>query len=304
MTRSHTQNRTHRGAIALIALTSVALAGCDPITGEAVQKLPAESAGLYTLTLQHDGQAREAVVYVPQSAIGTDAPMLLNFHGYGGQDAWHMEAADMRSLADREGFVLIYPQGTMLSGGAHWNAAPSGGDNKSSADDLGFTEALIASVTSSHRIDDDRVYAVGYSNGGMFSYYLACERPDLVAAAGSVSGTMLDGSCRDGDPTSIISIHGTVDSVIPYDGDSSSPSATAVVDYWRDRNSTDSARSEAETIHGVAVESAYYTGGTDGTEVEHHKVIGGGHVWFDEASVGTNEKLWRFLSRFDQQGAI
>ncbi len=302
MTRTLNQNRMSFAAIALVGLTTAACVCAYPV-GEAVTELPAETAGLFTLSLEHDGQSRQAVVYVPASALGADAPMVLNFHGYGGSGAWHMEDADMRSLADQEGFVVVYPQGTQLSGGAHWNAAPSGGDNKSTADDLGFTEVLVDAIRGAHTIDSDRIYAVGYSNGGMFAYYLACERSDLIAAAGSVSGTMLDGTCRDGEPLPIISLHGTADGVLPYDGDSSSLSAGAIVDYWRARNGTTTVTASAETVQGVLIESTFHTGGSAGTEVEHHRIIEGGHVWFDESTVGTNEKLWAFLSRFDQSGA-
>ena len=290
-------------AVALVGLLAAACVDTAPV-GKSVTELPVATPGLYTLSLDHDGQVREAVVYVPTSAIDAEAPMVLNFHGYGGRAAWHMEDADMRSLADAEGFVLVYPQGSELSGSAHWNAAPSGGDNKSSADDLGFTEALVDAVTTAHTVDSDRIYAVGYSNGGMFAYYLACERSELIAAAGSVSGTMLDGSCQSGEPIPVISIHGTADSVLPYDGDAHTTAALDIVDHWRDRNATTSESATTETVGSVQVESSYYTGGSAGTEVEHHRVLDGGHVWFDESTVGTNGKIWDFVSRFDQLGAI
>jgi polyhydroxybutyrate depolymerase len=292
---------------ATVAILGLSTAACDyeePSAGKSVDALPSETAGLFTVSMQHDGQSRSAVVYVPTSALGTDAPVMLNFHGYGGEAAWHMEDADMRSQADQEGFVLVYPQGTDLSGGAHWNAAPPGGDNKSSADDIGFTEVLLDSIRLAHSIDDDRIYAVGYSNGGMFAYFLACERSDLIAAAGAVSGTMLDGTCRDGEPISMISIHGTADGVIPYDSDGDFSSAVSAVDYWRDRNGTTEQSTSTETVGGVQVDSSRYTGGEAGTEVEHHRVVGGEHVWFEESTVGTNGKLWDFLSRFDQNGTL
>jgi polyhydroxybutyrate depolymerase len=43
----------------------------------------------------------------------------------------------MRSLAEADTFILIYPQGSCLDGLSHWNACPLGGDNKSDADDFG-----------------------------------------------------------------------------------------------------------------------------------------------------------------------
>ena len=97
----------------------------------------------------------------------------------------------MRSTADSENFILVYPQGSDLDGSSHWNAALNGGDNKSDVDDLGFIDALINKLSSENLIDLKRVYAVGYSNGGMMSYALGCYKSNLIAAIGSVSGYML-----------------------------------------------------------------------------------------------------------------
>lgn len=303
MTTRQSNSCVKFGSVALVGLMLNACICYYPDI-EMVGDLPEATPGLYTLSLAHDGQDREAVVYVPASAIGTEAPMVLNFHGYGGRSAWHMEDADMRVLADEEGFILVYPQGSELGGDPHWNAAPLGGDNKSSADDVGYTETLVERIQEAHTVDSDRIYAVGYSNGGMFAYYLACERSDLIAAVGSVSGTMLDGTCGSGSPIPVISIHGTADSVLPYNGNSETTSALDIVDYWRTRNGTTSETTTTDTLGGVRVESHYYIGGEAGTEVEHHRVIEGEHVWFDELDVGTNGKLWDFVARFDQSGAI
>ena len=59
----------------------------------------------------------------------------------------------MRSLADSEDFILVYPQGSDLGGSPHWNAALNGGDNKSNTDDLGFVEAIINKLSSEKLID-------------------------------------------------------------------------------------------------------------------------------------------------------
>ena len=181
-------------------------------------------------------------------------------------------------------------------------------------DDFGFIESLVDNLSANYRIDEKRVYAVGYSNGAMLAFGLACYRGERIAAVGSVSGTMLTdigNLCQPPQPTAVITLHGTQDYILPYytsdnvsnpKGDSSgSVSAEGVIEYWVDFNRTQSSPTEETTISsGQTVHSFVYAGGQEGVEVQHYQVIGGEHVWFDlqVAGFGTNELIWNFLSRF------
>jgi len=260
--------------------------------------------GLLERTLQHDGMRRSYIVYVPNSYDGTAAlPILFNFHGFGDSDSSYMQNADMRALADSENFMLVYPQGSLLSGSSHWNAALPGGDNKSAADDLGFFEAMLESISDSYQIDANRVYACGYSNGGMFAYALACYKSNLIAAFGSVSGVVLDtsGTCVPNHATPLINIHGTNDGVLPYNGSSDYSSVADALNYWRGINNTTTSTSEIYNDNGTTIEQYLYTGGDNGSSVVHYKVIGGGHVWFDMNYNGasTGRLVWDFVSQYN-----
>ena len=119
------------------------------------------TTGLFTQTLFHGGVTREYILYVPEAYDGTSkVPLMLNFHGYGGIANQYLKYADMRSLADIENFILVYPQGTLLNGDPHWNSGLESDDNKSDADDFGFVEALIDEICSKYNIDVARVYSV------------------------------------------------------------------------------------------------------------------------------------------------
>ena len=112
-----------------------------------------------------------------------------------------------------------------------------GGDNKSTANDTGFFEAMLTSISSSYKVDPTRVYACGFSNGGFFSYFLAGTKSNLVAAKiGSVSGTMLDGNPDPTNPTPVISIHGTSITVVPFSGGNGYLSNSDVLNYWANKN--------------------------------------------------------------------
>ena len=296
--------RSSLAALSLFGL--VASAGC----GLPYPDLPADgSPGIWSASFDHNEVLRSAIVYVPDELM-EPAPMLLNFHGYGGTAPEFMADADLRDVADDAGFILVYPQGTRMEGSPHWNSAAPSDNNKSNADDFGFVAQLIDTIADAYNVDTDRVYAAGYSNGGMMAFGLACYRGDLVAAVASISGALLDDigvSCTPTTPTSVLTMHGTADTVLPYDGAEGMRSAQGALDFWTDVNGiTDAPLETSSNDGGTSVETLRYTGGTNGTEVLHHRVVGGGHVWFDLEvdETPTNQMLWQFLSRFELDGAL
>jgi polyhydroxybutyrate depolymerase len=257
-------------------------------------------------TLTHNDEERAYILYVPNSYDGTtNVPLMLNFHGFGGNASYYMNDADMRSLADTENFILVYPQGTCLDGNPHWNASLPSADNKSPADDFGFIEALIDELSMNYNIDLERVYACGYSNGAMFAYGLACYKSNLIAAIGSVSGVMLDTDCTILHPTALINIHGTDDSVLPYNGSTDYNSVETAINYWTTVNNTDTTPiTNTENDNGTSIEHDAYMNGDSSVSVEHYKVIGGNQVWFDINYQGANtsQLIWDFVSKYDVNG--
>jgi polyhydroxybutyrate depolymerase len=257
-----------------------------------------------TQKINHDGLERQYLIYIPNSYNGqSKLPLMINFHGFGGEVNDHLAYTDMRSLADSENFILIYPQGSELGGYSHWNAALNGGDNKSTVDDLGFVEALIN--LHSDIVNLKRVYAVGYSNGGMMSYALACYKSNLIAAIGSVSGSMLQTDCTPSHSIPLIKLHGTSDSVISYDGNSYYSSVESILGFWINFNKT-STSPVFETVddNGTTIQKHLYDGGTNESSIEHYKILNGSHVWFDINFEGnnTNELIWNFVSKYDING--
>jgi polyhydroxybutyrate depolymerase len=257
-------------------------------------------------TLVHDGMNREYILYVPNSYDGTSAvPLLFNFHGFGGSASEFINDADMRAEAEANSFILVYPQGSCLNGASHWNPCPIDGDNKSSADDLGFVEALVNEVSSQYTIDLERIYAAGYSNGGMMAYGLANYKSNLIAAVASVSGSMLDCLGNTSHPIPVVHLHGTSDGVIPYDGSNDWNSVQSTLDYWTSFNNTISTPTiNVDTTGGMTIEHYVYGQGDNSVSVEHYKYIGGDHVWFNEPYQGQNASnlVWSFMSKYDING--
>ena len=265
--------------------------------------------GLFNSVLSHDGLARQFVVYVPTNYnTDTDYPLMINFHGFGGTASDFVETADMRSLAESENFIVVYPQGTLLGGYPHWNSSAPSSDNKSSVDDIGFVEALIENISSTYSINENRIYAAGYSNGGFMSYYLACNSTKF-AAIGSVAGTMIDDSyqnCNALVPTAMINIHGTVDSVVLYEGDSYGSTAIKdVVTWWKNFNSC--LNEDVLTNQNGSIEQQIFYDDSGNPYVQHIKIYDGGHYWSDKLNFNgknTSELIWDFVSQFNLDGTI
>ena len=259
-----------------------------------------------TETIIHDGIDREYFLYVPDSYDGTTAvPIVFNFHGFGGNAEGFMEYADLRSVAETNTFILVYPQGSCLEGSSHWNPCPNGPDNKSEADDFGFVEAMINQLSSEYYIDLDRIYAGGYSNGGMMAYGLANYKSDLIAAVASVSGTMLNCTGSTNHPMPVIHLHGTSDDVVSYNGSTDWNSVQSTLDYWINFNNTTTTPTvNSENSGGITIEHYSYGQGENAVSVEHYKYIGGEHEWFNETYQGQNtaELIWNFMSRYDLNG--
>jgi len=264
------------------------------------------SQNLNAETFSHDNETREYILYIPNSYDGTSkVPLMFNFHGFGGSANEYMEDADMRDLADTENFILVYPQGTCLDGSPHWNPSLPSADNKSNVNDLDFIEALINELSSSYNIDSERVYACGYSNGAMFSYGLACYKSNLIAAIGSISGTMLDTDCTPSHPIPLINIHGTSDDVLPYNGSSDFNSVETAINFWNTFNNTNATPIfNSVNDNGTTIEHYEYNQGDNNVSVEHYKIVEGGHVWFNINYQGANtsELVWNFVSKYDING--
>jgi len=259
--------------------------------------------------LNHNGLNREYLVHLPQGYDNSyGLPVVFNLHGYGGYAMGHMDYADMRTLADQENFMLVYPQGSCLDGVPHWNSFFSGPDNKSDAEDIDFFSELIDEISNNYNVDSDRIYFCGYSNGGMMSYALACALSDRVAAIGSISGTMLDWPevCAPLHPIPVIIFHGTNDQILPYEGNSDWSSVPYAVNYWIEFNDLGAEPSQTQIFSNGFREVQYETfgPGLNSVSLDLYRVIQGDHDWFEPSILGfdMHEILWNFFDKYDING--
>jgi polyhydroxybutyrate depolymerase len=200
---------------------------------------------------------------------------------------------------------VAYPQGVVREkGAAEWDPGDNGSRNIKE-NDVYFAEQLISDISNEYNVDLSRVYATGYSNGGMMAYGLACSKGNRIAAAGIMSGIMLQGTCDVNEYTSIIHFHGIADDALPYDGNQDFQPVSDVIDFWLNHNNIPTSSLVTTELNGGDVVRDEYTGGNESTSVvlytinsEHDKP--GGHVWFSDDIGGTNPNqiLWDFLSNY------
>lgn len=272
-------------------------------------------------TFEFEGATRMHKVYLPAN-FSDNSPLVLNLHGYTSNAFQQVFYTNMNAVAEENDFVVVFPDGTTDQYGiTFWNSEILG----ESVNDLGYLEALIDSMILNYNIDPNRVYMCGMSNGGFMSYYSACELSDRIAAIASVTGTMnnaiLD-NCNPERAVPVLEIHGTADGTVPYNGASSTGSFQTmmpieeVVDFWVNHNNcmleSELELEDISTSDMSTVTHFKYTGGDNGSSVEHYRINEGGHTWpgsiiplpSTNHDIIASEVIWDFFKQYTLNGML
>lgn len=172
----------------LVALGLAAFgAGCgeerkpEPTPAASSSSAERPAAGDHRLTLRHGGVERSYLLHAPPGYDpARPSALVIALHFFPGTGEAMRELAGLDAIADRENFLVAYPDGQ--AGG--FNALICCG----STDDVGFLTALTGHLVDTWRADPDRVFLTGISNGGDMSFRAAVEATGLFAAIGVVSG--------------------------------------------------------------------------------------------------------------------
>jgi polyhydroxybutyrate depolymerase len=213
---------------------------------------------------------------------------------------------------------VVYPDGTgPPDRGLYWNAGPCGGyaaDHH--VDDVGFIRKLLDELPGHYRIDPNRVYAIGISNGAMMCYRLAHELSDRVAAIGAVASgdMMLDGPAPRR-PVPLIHFHGVQDRIAKFKGGPGlfagiqHPDISRVIAWWAQTNGCGTEPAEVESKPDYTCMRYLPKAGAVGAPVSFYALPEGGHTWPGGVvlaprlvgnlvkSVDASTLGWRFLSQ-------
>jgi polyhydroxybutyrate depolymerase len=288
--------------------------------------------GDHARRLAHGARERSYVLHVPPAVDAAPRPLLLAFHGGGGNAPGFQRNAGLDRLADRDGWLVAYPNGTSRLFDARlltWNA---GGccayAQEANVDDVGFALAVIDDVARAVPVDRTRVYATGHSNGAMMAYRLAAEAADRIAAIAPVGGSMTVASFAPSRPVPVLHVHSVDDPRALYAGGVTKTLGREIrhtvveaeLARWRERGGCPAQPEERErrerSVTGGAVHRAtllVWAPCAEGAEVRLWKLAGGGHGWpgadpiLPERIMGprtdvisASEELWAFLARFER----
>jgi polyhydroxybutyrate depolymerase len=241
------------------------------------------AAGTAKQTLAFDGADRTYLLHVPASYDGTKpVPVVFEFHGHGSSAAQQIVYGDFRPLAEREGFLVVAPDGQGTPRHFTYGAAVSGGTE---ADDVAFSVALLDDLEARLCIDARRVFATGMSNGGALSSVIACRAPDRFAAVAPVAAFFYFPDCaKGGRPAPILAMMGTSDPVVPYAGGRVNCCGNPTITAAEDTMAKFAARSSCkepfvEDRPSPSIRHRHWDGCAEHGAVELYAVEGGGHTW-------------------------
>ncbi len=260
------------------------------IAAPATAGAPAAAPGDSTHSLEVGGRTRTYLLHLPPAILNRQPlPLVIVLHGGGGNARGAARMTGMSQAADREGFVVVYPNGNGVLTDVllTWNSGNCCGYAlNQNVDDVGFLRALIERLASELAIDRRRVFVTGISNGGMMAYRAGCELSDRIAAMGPVAGALNLETCRPADPVSLIVFHGTEDQYVLYEGgptrrgfsgpDRVDRPVSYAVSFWTQHNGC-TVGPEREERGNVLRET--YRGCRDGTAVVLYTIRGAGHAW-------------------------
>jgi polyhydroxybutyrate depolymerase len=297
-----------RTGLLLAILAAAATQLLSPRPGAAETADPCQQAatpGDSTITLLSGGKERTAIVHVPPAAAGERLPVVIGLHGAGGQ--FFESYSGFSVLADAEHFIAVYPNPIYESQGhTFWDISSTGpgGDP-----DVEFLGDLLDYLETNMCVDTSRVYAAGVSNGGGLAARAACDLSSRFAAIASIAGGYKSlPQCQPANPVSVIEIHGTSDTVVPYNG--SPPNGAGAVRPWLSMWGERDGCQGPPLISRIAprVERYDWTQCAEGAAIEHVEIFGGGHQLpggippdaGQTSTVSATWQAWNFMRQHSQ----
>ena len=265
----------------------------------------------------HNGQKRFYKIHLPANYDKAQKwPVVVVFHGGGGNADAAARMTEMNAKADAEGFIVVYPEGTgpykhRLLTWNTWNCC--GQAQKRNVDDIGFIRELLFTLDRKYSINPRRIYVTGFSNGGMLAYRAACELSDIVAAFAPVAGAM-NGDCYPQRAIPMIVFHGMEDQHVPYQGGSGEKSLRKRIDtsvsdsvgfftYHNNCLSTPNRQKRGNVIHDS------FVGCQNGGNIEVYSIVDQGHAWpggqksrrigsdMPSSEISATDIIWDFFER-------
>lgn len=285
----------------------------------AAMAVHAQDDDLTPQTWTFDQRERTYYLHAPET-LTEPAPLLIALHERFGDGTRMARLTHFNELADREGFIVAYPDGI----GGEWNFVRGVRGYDMPQDDTAFLVALINHVAEDYPVDRSRVYLAGFSNGGFMAQRAACENPAPFAAFASVAAAGFGGMpdvcpLTSAIPVPILLINGTADTNVPWEGTGVTRGGQTIyvtypvsvtLSYWAQLNNcTPDAETTDIPASGETQVRILSLSCPHDTAVLLYAIIGGGHNWAgqpegDPLALGSinrdidaSEEIWKFFSQ-------
>ena len=242
-----------------------------------------------TQTIKINGVNCTYIVHAPSGLI--NPPLLLNMHGQGGTAAGQQSVTKFDAIADREKFIVVYP-----------NAPANQSWVYSGATEFAFLLAIVDTMKAKYNIDKNRIYSSGFSQGGVMSYNLACRYANTFAAIAPTSQYIMDSVCKPSRPVPMRLVFGT------KDFDKTTSHFLEAAAKWLKIDSCPTVpvvtRPYPSNHPNSLVTRLVYGPCAQGTEVMVDTIVSGTHQWQMDTStmINNSEETWAFLKRFSLSG--
>ena len=272
--------------------------------------LPSQSISQSMTSISVNGVERMFRLSVPSSDVGTKLALIIAFHGGGGSEEDFQQQNQFDQLGEQQKFIMAYAiaESDRSSAEGEWylNTAAT------SRDDNDFTEAIVDELSNSYCIDQDRLYAIGYSLGSMYTYEVACQLNHRFAAVASFAGTMPVNpeTCDLSGNIAVMHIHGKLDYIIDYDDDwdwkdgehegvGTMSNIPGMIDFWAEKSNCQDDNTHSHLFNGDEVEHIVHSDCDGDVRVEHYGMEAQEHTRPDQVDgTYTYVLISEFLNEF------
>ena len=252
-----------------------------------------DKPGDYDVEIQSAGVQRYIFAHLPVGYKPSEIyPLVIALHGRGGTAPDMALMSSFSIKADQEGFIVVYPQ-------AIWNdrtwTVISGDDG--SLEDLAFLWDVIGFAVENLGADRDRVYVVGFSNGGGMAHRLGCALAEKLAGIATISGSYpVHENCHPTAPLPVIAFHGTADIFVPYEGDLIQPHILEWAAAWANNNGCHPEQQMISELGKLREEN--WAECDDEVSVVLYTIEGGEHFWpggVGQGGINATDLIWEFF---------
>ena len=237
------------------------------------------------LNLQVDGKKRAALLRVPNGV--EKPPVVFYVHGATDSGGWFQKMGNTDATADREKYLAVYTCASANCGSGIW-------EDMQGTSNFRYIFALLDSVDARYKVDRNRIYMTGFSQGGFISFSAACNYSDIFAAVAPISGHVnASATCNLKRPVPIY---------LTWGAQEGSASFLKDRDYWLKLDKCPATGTMTNPYPASDPDTkrvrVAYGPCEENTAVIMDSIIGHGHYWPRPANGNQADQIWAFLKQY------